>query len=484
MTAAAVFFSRAARLAQPEKTGGFGGLVCLFSKHLPEQKLYPDLARTLKELSFAAVDLTVRPGGHVLPERVAEDLPRAFAALEEQGIGVPMITTGLTSARDPAARPTLSTAARLGIPRYKLGYYPYGKLATLDAQLAQVRAQLAGLVELGREAGIEAGFHNHSGAYIGAAMWDAWEIVHGFDPHWIGFYFDPCHATIEGGDNGWNIGFHRLADRIKMVAVKDFFWEKTKGKWAARMCPLGGGMVDWKAFWALGGHPVPWPHLSAHRIRNPGRHRRGPAGKQSPGHRKGFCNPKKDASRILCLTHLGPPGCLTSGPLARLMEGLLCARRNAMANRKWLAPGFIGMAVFLAGGPLMALQSREPASELDCNDGWHNDRLETFCEMREHTLPATAGSIRVDGRENGGVSVKGWSRDSILVRAQVETAAETEKEAEGLAREIRIETAGAQIQAEGPSSRSRRRWSVSYEVFVPRQSSLSLRTHNGGISIS
>jgi sugar phosphate isomerase/epimerase len=33
--------------------------------------------------------------------------------------------------------------------------------------------------------------------------------------------------------------------RIKMVAIKDFYWEKRDAKWKMRMCPLGEGMVDW-----------------------------------------------------------------------------------------------------------------------------------------------------------------------------------------------------------------------------------------------
>jgi len=221
--------------------------ICLFSKHLPELD-YPELGRTLKQLGFAAVDLTVRPGGHVRPERVAQDLPRAAAALREQGIAIPMISTGLTSAQDPAARPTLATAARLDITYYKLGYYRYGKLADMQAQLDKTLSEVEGLAALSREAGIQAGFHNHSGTYVGAPMWDAWEILRHQDPQWIGFYFDPCHATIEGGLAGWNLGFHRLAGRLKMVAVKDFFWEKAKGKWTARQCPLGEGMVAWKTF--------------------------------------------------------------------------------------------------------------------------------------------------------------------------------------------------------------------------------------------
>jgi hypothetical protein len=53
---------------------------CLFSKHLPELG-WADLGRAVKDAGFDGVDLTVRPGGHVLPERAADDLPRLVEAL-------------------------------------------------------------------------------------------------------------------------------------------------------------------------------------------------------------------------------------------------------------------------------------------------------------------------------------------------------------------------------------------------------------------
>ena len=70
-------------------------------------------------------------------------------------------------------------------------------------------------------------------------------------PEKIGFYFDPCHATIEGGKAGWEMAFELVKPRIQMVACKDFYWEKTGGKWDARMCPLGQGMVDYQRFFSL-----------------------------------------------------------------------------------------------------------------------------------------------------------------------------------------------------------------------------------------
>jgi sugar phosphate isomerase/epimerase len=39
-----------------------------------------------------------------------------------------------------------------------------------------------------------------------------------------------------------------------MIAVKDFFWEKGPKGWQQRNCPLGEGMVDWKAFHAALAH--------------------------------------------------------------------------------------------------------------------------------------------------------------------------------------------------------------------------------------
>src|SRR5947207_8627811 len=109
----------AAQTAAPRFT------LCFFSKHLPNLS-YDDLGKTLKSAGFDGVDLTVRPGGHVLPERAAQDLPRAVEAIRSHGIEVPMITTELTAASDPSARPILSTAAQLKIPFFKLGYWKYG----------------------------------------------------------------------------------------------------------------------------------------------------------------------------------------------------------------------------------------------------------------------------------------------------------------------------------------------------------------------
>jgi sugar phosphate isomerase/epimerase len=221
----------------------------MFSKHLPGMDWHR-LGRAVKEAGFGGVDLTVRPGGHVVPERAAEDMPRAASAIREEGLDVPMITTGLLSASEPAAKPILETAGRLQIPYFKPGYYRY-EYKDVRRELAAAAAELAGLARLAASCGIVLGYHNHAG-YLGAPVWDIMTAIDPLEPRWAGYYFDPRHAVAEGGEAGWRIATHLVLSRLKMIAVKDFYWEKRPGVgWQATNCPLGEGMVDWKAFFSL-----------------------------------------------------------------------------------------------------------------------------------------------------------------------------------------------------------------------------------------
>lgn len=224
----------------------FEGVVCLFSKPLPEMD-WARLARSVKLLGFDGIDLTVRNGGHIRPQRAAEDLPKAVSIIRDQGLAVPMITTELTSAEDPSARPILSAAGRLSIPFFKPGYYKYD-FVDVRKELAMAGEEFRGLVELGKQYGMQAGFHNHEGN-IGAPLWDIATVMNRLDPKWAGYYFDIRHATAEGGVAGWKIATNLVAPRLKMIAVKDFYWEKTPTKgWQQRNCPLGEGMVNWKYY--------------------------------------------------------------------------------------------------------------------------------------------------------------------------------------------------------------------------------------------
>jgi L-ribulose-5-phosphate 3-epimerase len=226
----------------------FRGTICLFSKHLPSLD-WGRMAQRAGEVGFKGIDLTVRRGGHVLPERAAEDLPRAVEAIREKGLEVPMITTELVSVTDPAAHPILSAAGRLGIPYFKTGYYRY-QFVDVRKELEKAGAQFRELAAVAGSYGVQAGYHNHAG-YMGGPLWDVATFIERLDPRWAGYYFDVRHAVAEGGSAGWKIAFNLIASRVKMVAMKDFFWDNSSGRWRDTNCPLGEGMVDWKGYFSM-----------------------------------------------------------------------------------------------------------------------------------------------------------------------------------------------------------------------------------------
>jgi sugar phosphate isomerase/epimerase len=224
----------AARPARP-------GPICLFSKHLPTLA-GKDLARAIKGVGFAGVDLTVRPDGHVKPDTVARDLPPAIEAIRGEGLAVPLVTTVLTSAQDPTAGPILATAGKLGVPLFKPGYWKY-QYKDVRREIRAAAAELKALAALSRRHKVELGFHNH-GDCLGGPLWDAFDLVDPLDPRWAGYYLDTRHVVAEGGQSAWKAATHLVAPRVKAVSVKDFHWKKGASGWEINKVPLGEGMVD------------------------------------------------------------------------------------------------------------------------------------------------------------------------------------------------------------------------------------------------
>ena len=131
----------------------------------------------------------------------------------------------------------------------------------------------------------------------------------------------------------------------------------------------------------------------------------------------------------------------------------------------------------------LASAQKKGEGSMQCRDSYENDRLQSHCEIKEQTL-AGGGPIAVDAGRNGGVTVSGWERNEILVRARIQTSAPTQAQADQLATEVRIETVGLRIHAEGPEQRDDFNWWVSFEIYAPSRSDLTLAAHNGGISLT
>ncbi|MGD0582754.1 MAG: sugar phosphate isomerase/epimerase family protein [Bacteroidales bacterium] len=211
---------------------------------------YEDLAALLYEAGAEGIDLTVRPGGNILPENVESDLPRAVEAARKKGLTVEMIVTGIVSADEKYAESIIRTASSLGVKFYRLGWINYDDNLGIAGTIRKFRSDLKKLEVLNRKYGIHGAYQNHSGTMVGAAVWDIYEAIEDLDPRFIGCQYDVRHAVVEGADS-WPNGLKLIAQWIKCTDIKDFKWIETDRKWNPVSVPLGDGIVNFDEYFTL-----------------------------------------------------------------------------------------------------------------------------------------------------------------------------------------------------------------------------------------
>ena len=220
--------------------------VNLFSKHLQFLD-YQDMADATAEMGFDGVDLTVRPGGHVLPERAEDDLPKAVEAIKRAGISPKMLVSRVTSVDDKDGIQSLKTAAKLGFTYYRTGYFRPRKGTSLLENLEFCQNELDGLEAFNREQGLQVAYHNHAGKAMGSYVMDLAHLLDDRDPRWMGCQYDIRQASVDGGSS-WSLGLSYLQSHIRTMLIKDFTWKKQNGVWKPQNVPLGQGMVDFEGY--------------------------------------------------------------------------------------------------------------------------------------------------------------------------------------------------------------------------------------------
>lgn len=224
--------------------------ICIFSKHL-QWLDYKGMAETTAELGFDGVDLTVRNKGHVLPERVEDDLPKAVEAIKAAGIEPLMMATDIIDPDDPATEKILKTAGALGIKYYRLGKYRYTANKSITDTLNEAKPMIRDLAAMNEQYGIYGSYQNHAGSgYVGAPIWDLYWLIRDLNPKYMGCQYDIRHATVESGQT-WTLDLRLISGHVNSFAVKDFLWQKQGDKWQTVNCPLGQGQVDFDGYLRL-----------------------------------------------------------------------------------------------------------------------------------------------------------------------------------------------------------------------------------------
>lgn len=218
----------------------------LFSKHL-QWLDYEEMSRVAKEIGFDGLDLTVRRKGHVLPENVEKDLPKAVKAMQRHGLKAKMMTTNIGSIKDPNTEKILKTASQLGIKSYRMAWLKYNDKQPIAEQIEAYKPQLKELEEMNEYYKIRADYQNHAGTSLGASVWDIWLLIKDLNPQWIGCQYDIRHAMVEGL-NSWEVGLKLLQSHIQSLDFKDFIYIKKEEEWGVQNTPIGDGAVDFKKY--------------------------------------------------------------------------------------------------------------------------------------------------------------------------------------------------------------------------------------------
>ncbi len=211
---------------------------------------YDELAALFKDSGLDGIDLSVRKGGHVEPENVERDLPKAVKAAQKHGIAIPSIVTDIADADNPLTARVLKTASDNGVKYYRLDYYRYDYKQSMLANLENFKAKMERLGELNAKYNICGGYQNHSGSRFGSSPWEIWEVIRSMDKRQIGCFYDVHHGVAEGLQS-WPNAMRLIAPHVTMRYIKDFYF--TAGEKGAKIntCELGKGTVDFDTYFKL-----------------------------------------------------------------------------------------------------------------------------------------------------------------------------------------------------------------------------------------
>ena len=202
----------------------------------------PELGRFVHDLGFDGVELPVRPGYQVEPERVA-DLAQAVNVLADFGVGV-------FSIAGPTDEPTLEACAEAGVPiiRICVGVGEPGYLAMEDEMHRLFDSLLPAL----DRCGVALGIQNHCDRCVTSAI-GLRHLIEDYDPRQVCAVWDAAHCALEGEEPFLAVDI--LWSHLGMVNLKNAVRRLTTGPEAE--------VAQWEVYWTSGRQGLAsWPTVA------------------------------------------------------------------------------------------------------------------------------------------------------------------------------------------------------------------------------
>ncbi len=217
-------------------------LMTVFTKPWPEKGL-SQLADFVAGLGFDGIELPVRPGFQVTPEKVASDLPGAAKIFRERGIAI-------RSVAGPENEATVRAMGEAGIPILRI-------MAKIDmktgyiASIEEMRKRWDSLLPALEKNNVTIGVQNHCDYFVGSAM-GLVALIGKYDRRHVSAVLDPAHCGLAGEPD--DLAIEVAWPHLALVNLKSGFWRMITGPEVED--------VQWKKYWTTGRFGITsWPRV-------------------------------------------------------------------------------------------------------------------------------------------------------------------------------------------------------------------------------
>jgi sugar phosphate isomerase/epimerase len=213
----------------------------------PWRQPLPELGEIVRAWGFAGIELPVRPGCQVEPERIAEELPRAVATMRNCGLEIFSVAApgGHLGERFIAA----CGAAGVPVIRIMAPVEGDGYLASESRLQREIERILPWL----QQYGVKLGVQNHCGRMVSNAG-GLRSLLAPFDSHYVGAVWDAAHNALNGEEP--EMAIELVWSHLCMVNLKNAFWRQVNGPEAE--------VAEWRPWWTSGPQGLAsWPRVAS-----------------------------------------------------------------------------------------------------------------------------------------------------------------------------------------------------------------------------
>ena len=201
----------------------------------------PKLGRFVKDLGFDGVELPIRSGYQVEPEKAAKGLTRAAKVLADFGVKIGSIA-------GPTDERTFEACAKAGVPIIRVCVGIDRQIGYMASAL-QVQKEYDALLPLLEKYGVAIGVQNHCDYCVCNAM-GIRHLIEKYDPRQVCAVLDFAHCGLNGELPEMAIDI--VWSHLRIANFKNAFWRRVNGPEAQT--------AEWECHWTTGRHGLAsWP---------------------------------------------------------------------------------------------------------------------------------------------------------------------------------------------------------------------------------